>query len=158
MRIYFVVVIFIFLFFSCGNQRVFEDNIEFAERAWKISEPAKFDFQITDTLKKYNLLMDVRNSLEYPYARLFVNYKLTKDSSVLSKEMIAAYLFDQKTGKPLGSSGLGDLYDHQFFILKNYSFKKPGRYQMKLEQFMRLDTIPGIIAVGLRVEEAEGKK
>jgi gliding motility-associated lipoprotein GldH len=99
--------------------------------------------------------MDVRNSTDYPFARLFVNYDLKKDSIALSKELISVYLFDQKTGKPFGNSGIGDIYDHQFFLLKNYSFKKMGQYQMGLKQFMRQDTIPGILAVGLRVEVVE---
>ena len=100
--------------------------------------------------------MNIRNSLDYPYARIFVNYDLRKlDSTSLSKKMVAEYLFDQKTGKPFGTSGIGDIYDHQFLILKNYSFEKAGAYKMKLNQFMRMDTIPGILAVGIRVEKAE---
>ena len=139
---------------GCDSNRVFEKNVEFKDRIWKIAAPANFEFQITDAKKKYNLMMDVRNSIEYPYARLFVNYDLKNDSSSLSKELISVYLFDQKTGKPFGTSGIGDIYDHQFPILKNYSFKKTGTYQMNFQQFMRQDTIPGILAIGLRVEEA----
>ena len=140
---------------SCDSNRVFEKNVDFKDRVWKISEPAQFEFQITDTVRKYNLLMDVRNSLDYPYSRLFTNYDLKKDSLTLSKDLISVYLFDQKTGKPFGTSGIGDVYDHKFPILKNFSFKKPGNYQMNFQQFMRMDTIPGILAVGLRVETVE---
>jgi len=137
---------------SCDSNRVYETNVDFKDRAWKITEPAKFEFQITDTLQKYNLLMDVRNSIDYPFARLFVNYDLRKDSISLSKELVSVYLFDQKTGKPFGTSGIGDIYDNQFLLMKNYSFKKSGKYNMSLQQFMRQDTIKGILAVGLRVE------
>src|SRR5258707_673105 len=82
------------------------------------------EFQNSDTSKKYNLLLDLRHSLDYPFARLFVNYELKKDSLTLSKELISVYLFDQKTGKPFGKSGIGDIYDHQFSILKAYTFKR----------------------------------
>ncbi len=139
----------------CDSNRVYENNADFKDRSWKIAEPAKFEFQISDTSKKYNLLMDLRNSLDYPYARLFVNYELKKDGLTLSKELISVYLFDQKTGKPFGNSGIGDIYDHQFSILKSYTFKRKGNYQMNFQQFMRQDTIPGILAIGLRVETAE---
>ncbi|MBS1680937.1 MAG: gliding motility lipoprotein GldH [Bacteroidetes bacterium] len=143
---------------GCDRSRVYETNIDFKDRLWEINKPAKFTFQISDTSKKYNLLMDVRNSMEYPYARLFVNYQLKdKDSISLTKELISVHLFDQKTGKPLGASGIGDIYDHQFSLLKKYSFKKTGDYQMNIQQFMRMDTIPGILAIGLRVESVEGK-
>jgi gliding motility-associated lipoprotein GldH len=38
--------------------------------------------------------------------------------------------------------------------MKDYQFAKPGTYKVKLEQYMRMDTLPGIVAVGLRVEDA----
>lgn len=156
MRIFLSIVAISMVWFSCDSKRVFEDNIEFRDRNWKIAEPVQFEFQIVDTTRKYNLLMNIRNSLDYPYARIFVNYNLQKkDSSSLNKQMIAEYLFDQKTGKPFGTSGIGDIYDHQFPILKNYSFKKSGVYTIRLTQFMRMDTIPGILAVGVRVEHSE---
>lgn len=145
--------------FACDSQRVFEKNVEFKERIWKISEPVGFDFQIEDTIKKYNVALNVRNSLNYPYARLFFNYELiSPDKNLLSKNLVAEYLFDQKTGEPFGTSGLGDVYDHQFTVLKNYSFKKAGIYHFKAEQFMRLDSLPGVVAVGLRVELVRSKE
>jgi gliding motility-associated lipoprotein GldH len=155
MRIYFSIAAILILLVGCDSKRVFEDNVEFRDRNWKITQPVQFEFQIADSSKKYNVLMNIRNSLDYPYARIFVNYDLKKDSTQLNKKMISEYLFDQKTGKPFGTSGIGDIYDHQFQILKNYSFEKVGVYKIRLEQFMRMDTIPGIIAIGIRVEKAE---
>ena len=141
--------------FSCDSKRVFEDNVEFKDRNWKLAQPAEFRFQISDTAHTYNVLLDVRNSLDYPYARLFVNYELhAPDSALLSKKMVSDFLFDQKTGKPFGTSGIGDVYDHQFPLLTNFSFKKAGQYKMNVQQFMRMDTLPGILAVGIRVESA----
>jgi gliding motility-associated lipoprotein GldH len=65
------------------------------------------------------------------------------------------FLFDAKTGKPFGKSGIGDLYDHQFLLLQDYQFITAGKYHLELEQFMRQDTLPGILAVGVRVEKAK---
>src|SRR5690349_13214195 len=110
MRIIFCAATITLLMSGCDSNRVYEKNIEYKDRTWKIAAPATFDFQIKDASKKYNLLMDVRNSIEYPYARLFVNYDLKSDSSSLAKELISVYLFDQKTGKPFGNSGIGDIY------------------------------------------------
>jgi len=156
MRIFLSIVAISMACCGCDSRRVFEDNIEFRDRTWKIAESVQFEFQIADTTRKYNLLMNIRNSLDYPYARIFVNYDLqSRDSTSMNKKMVAEYLFDQKTGKPFGTSGIGDIYDHQFPILKNYSFGKAGAYKIRLNQFMRMDTIPGILAVGVRVEKAE---
>lgn len=148
------------VFFSaCDSNRVYEDYKEFNSRKWLLSDSAVFEFQITDTSKKYNLLFNVRNSIDYPYSRLFVNYKLSSaDKKVISAKMFSGYLFDQKTGKPFGSSGIGDIYDNQILLLRNYSFHQAGNYRVRFEQFMRMDTLPGILAAGLRVEEALAEK
>ena len=144
---------------ACDARRVYEYNQDFKNRSWNVTDTASFEFIIRDPGQKYNLYYNVRNSLDYPYARLFVQYSL-QDSvgSELHKKLVSAFLFDQKSGKPQGSSGLGDVYDHQFPLLRDYEFKVPGKYMMKMEQFMRMDTLPGILAVGLRVEAAEEAK
>ncbi|MCX8490781.1 MAG: gliding motility lipoprotein GldH [Cyclobacteriaceae bacterium] len=144
---------FVFLMNSCDSNRVYEDNIEFKDRTWKITTPAELEFEVSDTTQNYNLYLEVRNSLDYPYARLFVNYQLIDPNGALvKKEMLTEDLFDIKTGEPNGRSGLGDVYDHQFDFLTNYSFKKAGKHKVRFEQFMRQDTLRGILAVGLRVE------
>ncbi len=138
---------------SCDSNRVFEENVVFEDRAWKISESVLLEFDIEDSSKPYNLYLDIRNSIDYPYARIFVNYSLSDSTGAeLSKKLISEYLFDQKTGKPTGDSGLGDVYDHQFLIGSNFSFKHAGKYKARFEQFMRQDTLQGVLAVGLRVE------
>lgn len=153
--IFFPAVISLFLL-SCDNNRIHEYNTDFNDRTWKTTDTTVFDFYIRDTGKRYNVYYNVRNSLDYPYARLFVNYALTDSlGNPIEKKLVAQDLFDQKTGRPNGDSGLGDIYDHQFLLLKNFEFKYYGKYLINLKQYMRQDTLPGILAVGIRVEEAE---
>jgi gliding motility-associated lipoprotein GldH len=140
---------------GCDSNRVFEDYKEFDDRTWKVTDPVVFEFQIKDASKKYNLYYNVRNSLEYPYARIFVQYSLTDSiGTELTKKLTSNFLFDQKTGRPLGRSGLGDVLDNQFLLLSNQSFKTEGTYRFRLDQFNRQDTLRGVLAVGLRVETA----
>jgi len=144
------------LFSACDNSRVYEHNIDFSDRSWQVTDTALFDFQIRDTAAKYNVYYNVRNTIDYPYARLFIHYSLTDSlGNALSKKLINNDLFDQKTGQPNGNSGLGDIYDHQFLLLEKVAFARQGKYHIKLEQFMRQDTLPGVIAVGVRVEKSE---
>jgi gliding motility-associated lipoprotein GldH len=139
---------------SCDDSRVFEKNYDFKEREWQVIEKPSFEFTV-DNNQPYNLYCNLRNSVAYPYSRIFINYTL-KDSNglELKKEMINTFLFNEKTGEPIGSSGLGDIYDQQLLLLKDYNFKQPGIYTIQFEQFMRTDTLQGVLAVGLRVETA----
>ena len=118
-----------------------------------------FEFAIADPGKQYNVMYNVRNSLDYPFSRLFISYSLEDSAgTVLQKKLLSSFLFDQKTGRPEGNSGLGDVFDHQFPLLAQYTFPLSGKYRIKLQQFMRKDTLTGILSVGVRVETSEVKK
>lgn len=139
---------------SCGQSSVYEKVIDFKEKAWVVTNRPQFSFEIKDYTSSYNLYYTLRNSLEFPFSRVFVNYTLSDSTGMdLRKELVYHYLFDQKTGRPTGSSGLGDLHDHSFPLVENYKFERPGRYTITLEQFNRKDTLEGILAVGVRIEK-----
>lgn len=152
-------VVAAFLVAGCDSAKISDQVLEFNDRSWKVLEPAEFEFKINDIGSPYDVSFTVRNSLDYPFARLFVNYTLVDSvGQELSKKLIANYLFDQKSGEPNGRSGLGDLYDHRFPLLKNYSFRYPGRFKIKMEQAMRQDTLQGVLAVGLHVEKTKSQQ
>lgn len=150
-----VLMVFIWLLVSCDGTRVYELNQDFDNRYWLVGEEPEFRFTIQDVSTSYNLYINVRNEVSYPYANLYVTYAL-QDSlqNVLSESLINPFLFDKKTGEPFGSSVLGDIYDHQVPLLRDYTFSQPGEYVVRYKQFMRKDTLDGILAVGLRVERS----
>ncbi len=143
---------------SCDTNRVYEANHDFEDRTWKVNEPQEFEFRIDDPEKRYNLHYNVRNSLDYPFSRIFITYHL-QDSlgNELQTKLITEDLFDQKTGVPFGTSSLGDIYDHRFQLLGDYEFKHRGKYKVRLEQYTRQDTLLGVLAIGVRVETAQAK-
>jgi len=147
-------ILIAFTIFSCDDSRIYEDNVEFKDRSWKVMDEPRFEFSIRDTTLRYNLYYNVRNSLDYPFARIFVAYHVYDSTGrELSKKLVNHDLFDEKTGEPFGESGIGDLYDHQFTLLDHYHFPYPGKFSCKLDQFMRKDTLAGVVAVGIRVEK-----
>lgn len=139
--------------FSCDSNRVYEQQIDFKDKFWSSETTPRFEFEIPDHTRNYNIYCTIRNSLEFPFSRIFVTYHL-KDSlnNQLQSELVSTFLFDQKTGRPNGSSGLGDLFDHRISLLSNYHFERPGTYTLSLEQFNRRDSLQGVLAVGVRVE------
>ena len=156
MRIFLMLLIAGILLSACDDNRVYEQISDFENRQWVSTEKPQFEFSIENINQRYNLYGDIRNSISYPYSRFFFTYYLQDSTgSDLDKKLVTEFLFDAKTGKPFGKSGVGDLYDHQFLLLKNYQFQSKGKYRVVFEQFMRMDTLPGILSVGLRVERAE---
>jgi gliding motility-associated lipoprotein GldH len=155
MRILLLLVITTLFLTSCDDDRVFEQITDLENREWLVSEKPEFEFVIDNIGAQYNLYCDIRNSVSYPYSRFFFTYYLQDSTgAVIKTALMTEHLFDAKTGKPFGKSGIGDLYDHRFLLVKNHQFKYKGKYRVKFEQFMRTDTLAGILAVGLRVERS----
>jgi gliding motility-associated lipoprotein GldH len=154
MRIVILFFVAAALLAACDESRVYEKNIDFEHRAWMMGHKPEFEFDIADTAVSYNLYCNVRNSLSYPFSRLFLTYYL-QDSigKVFQQKLVTRMMFDPKTGKPEGSSGLGDIYDHQLMLIKGHKFPYRGKHKIKFEQFMRQDTLAGILAIGVRVEK-----
>jgi gliding motility-associated lipoprotein GldH len=145
----------VLLFPACDPDRVYEENVDFDERFWAVTDQPRFEFVINDENAPYNLYVNVRNEESYANANLYFTYYLSDSlGNVLSQKLLTEFLFDKKTGRPFGSSVLGDIYNHRFPILKNHRFKSPGKYIVRLEQFMRTDSLQGILSVGLRVERS----
>lgn len=155
MRIFAVMGIVLILT-GCDKSRVYEFDHDFNGSIWKASDVRSFEFEIADLAQLYNIHYRVRNSSEYPFSRIFVSFKLIDPTEVeLQSGLVSNYLFDQKSGVPFGSSGVGDKFDHQFLLIGKRKFTKKGKYHVTLEQFMRTDTLSGIEALGVRVERAQ---
>lgn len=137
---------------GCDPARVYEQYHDLEKRCWTAEEKPEFSFQISDTATAYNLYASIRNDSDYPFANLYFTFRLSDTTGILQEKLVSAELFERKTGKPLGSTGIGFLFDHRIALLQNYRFQKPGMYAIRLEQFMRTDTLCGIRATGLRVE------
>ncbi len=153
---YFFALFFIvsFAFYACDSQRVFEGYQDLPERKWVDSQVIHFDFEIQDIQVPYNVYYNIRNTLSYPYYNLYIVYELKDSASkVLAGKMIENNLMHPKTGKPFGK-GIGDLFDHRFPLLSKYKFAQRGKYRLSLRQYMRMQELPEIIAVGCRVEKA----
>ena len=137
---------------GCDQNRVFEKNKDFADNTWAIADIQDFKFEIKDTGKKYAIYFNVRNALFYEYYNLYLKHTLLgPDGKEISTNLHELFLMEKTTGEPLGD-GAGDIFDHQVLALKNQTFTQPGTYTIKLQQYMRRDPLPGIMAVGIRVE------
>jgi gliding motility-associated lipoprotein GldH len=152
-----IIFFFCLVIGACDSTRVFEENTDFEKRNWITTENPTFVINVPDHQQPYNIKVNFRNSLGYPKANLYYRFTLLDSTgSELEKKLLNNFLFDEKTGEPLGSSGLGDIFDHQFPVLENYQFKYAGEYSIQLAQFMRMDTLPGVLSAGIRVEKVAG--
>jgi gliding motility-associated lipoprotein GldH len=156
MRLYAMLAVFVVVLSSCNDGKVYQEYVDFEKRYWLVNDTVRFSFAISDTTTRYNVYCNLRNTTQYPYSRFFVNVAMSDTvGTPIHSALLNDFLFDPKTGEPLGNSGLGDLYDHQMPLLKNYRFARPGEFRVDLLQMNRVDTLDGIISVGLAIEKVK---
>ncbi len=148
------VAVFIILFLtSCDKNRVFEEYKTIPESLWYINNKVSFQVAITDTVSANNLYINIRNSGSYGYSNLFVFLTTYLPDNSVSKDTLECPLADA-SGKWLGS-GLGDIWDNKILFKRNFRFPHSGTYRFEMVQGMRLNPLPMIADVGLRIEKAK---
>lgn len=160
LRRLYILPIFLLLLSCADGNRYFEENQDLKNAEWFKSEAPRFEFEIVDTSASYHLFYNVRNTLDYPYYNLYLQYTVSDTIQELKSEQNELYLFDPGSGKPSGGGGLfglssfGDVYDHQYPFLIAYKFPHPGTYTIDLRQYMRNeDPLKEIMSIGIRIEK-----
>ena len=143
---------------ACDPNRVFEENTDFANNSWDVQKKPAFTFAIQDTTARYDVYFNVRFASAYGFYNLYVKHSLTGPAGPAGQPLLhQLMLMDPKTGEPKGS-GTGDIYDLSVLALPNQRFSRSGNYTLTLEQYMRQDQLPGLMAMGVRVARHEEKK
>ena len=155
---YALIIVLGLLIIGCDTSRVAEENVDFEARTWNVDSIVSLNFSIEDIESPYTLSMNLRNTSDYPWQRIFVGYWL-KDSlgnTLLTntselRKLESFPLFDPKTGVPLGK-GLGDIFEHRFVLTDSLQFKEEGKYIIEFQQYMRDEDLKGVVSVGYRIE------
>jgi gliding motility-associated lipoprotein GldH len=146
----------IFLLFgliSCGKDVILNEYKNLPDYGWEQKNKAIFEFESTDTTHYTNFAINLRVSGDYPFSNMYVvSHLIGPDSSVQSQRTNLTLAEDD--GKWLGS-GMGDLLSYQIPIITNRALRKPGKYIIELEQYMRMDTLPAVKDVGIKVTRGE---
>ena len=151
MKKYSIILLFVISFVACDSGRVYEGDYDFDDKTWNLDSIPSFEFSIDNTNPK-NVFINLRNTISYDYQNLYLSYQLNDENGQeLKSELINISVFDEKTGKPLGSGN--SIYEQQHKILENYQFPKSGVYVLKIAQYMREVALQEIVSVGARVEE-----
>ena len=147
-----------FLFSSCDSNRVFDEYKSLENSSWLQEESIDFEFQITDTIARKHLYLNIRNNNEYQYSNLYlISHIVLPDGKKIVDTL--QYEMADKNGKFLGS-GISEIKDSKLFLKENSIFPISGVYKISLKQAMRkngnvdgIKELEGITDVGFRIEK-----
>jgi gliding motility-associated lipoprotein GldH len=142
---------------SCDSSQVFDQYVNVEDNIWLRSNIASFDFEISDTISRNNLFLNLRNNKDYEFSNLFLITQIYFPDGLRVIDTLE-YEMTDKTGNFLGV-GFTDIKENKLFFKENVRFNQEGRYTIKVEQAMRkvgnihaLDSLKGVTDLGVRIE------
>lgn len=155
----FLWILMAILLFSCDKKRVFDQYKSVGDR-WEKDSIISFNIDQTDTLKKYNLFLNIRNNDDYEFNNLFLIVALEHPNG-LTKIDTLQYEMANPDGSLMGQ-GFWQIKENKLFFKEKYQFKKAGNYQISIQQAVRKtgkiqgqQYLNGISEVGFRIEKTE---
>ncbi len=145
---------FILIICSCDNsQYLFRENISIKNEIWTVEDQLPFHFTISDTQKLYNIGFNIRYTDTYPKQNIYVFLHTVFPNGMRAHDTISVDLFSPE-GKPFGN-GKRVIELQKYF--SQVRFPMTGQYTMTLEQAMRVDSLPGMISMGLYIAEPKNR-
>ena len=143
---------------SCDKTRVF-DEYKSVGKAWHKDSIVSFDLPELDTVKSYDLFVNLRANNDYPFNNLFLIVSMDQPDRMTKVDTLE-YIMADEEGKMLGD-GFTDIKESKLVYKENVRFKK-GAYKVHIQHAVResgkisgVDALKGITEVGFRIEPAK---
>ncbi|WP_324720256.1 gliding motility lipoprotein GldH [Salinimicrobium sp. HB62] len=155
-------VFFLFLalliFSACDEARVFDQYRSIPGGQWQRDSIVEFRFEAPDTLKNYNLFINLRNNSNYDFSNIYLITELNFPNGKVISDTLQ-YEMAAPSGEWLGT-GFGDVKESKLWYKENVRFTEAGEYLVTVQQAMRrrdsitgIQNLDGITEVGFRIED-----
>lgn len=151
-----VVMLNIFTLLSCGPDYIYERSFEINNKEWAYEDTLNFEVEISDTLSIYNLYLDIEHTTDYAMQNIYILIYTKFPTGERINERVAIDFAD-KTGQWYGKCDKTKC-NLRVNIQKGAFFNTPGKHLFTIEQFMRIDPLPGIISIAFRIEDTGQKR
>lgn len=152
------IAILILLFVSCDRTTVVGD-LKNLDGSWNKDEVVTFSIPQLDSLKRYHMFLNVRNTNEYKYNNLFLIVSMNFPHGRTIVDTLE-YRMAHPDGSWMGE-GIGTVIDNKLWYKENISFTEEGEYTLSIQHAVRnngdtqgVTNLEGITDVGFSIEEA----
>lgn len=146
------------LLVSCDKKRVF-DEYHSVGKSWNKDSIVSFELPAVDTIKQYNLFLNIRDNNDYPFSNIFLIVSMQQPDKTTKVDTLE-YQMANEEGMLLGE-GFTDIKDSKLVYKEKMKFKA-GTYKIQIKQAVRqtgkiagVEKLQGITEVGFRIEKIE---
>jgi gliding motility-associated lipoprotein GldH len=154
---FFVFSFFLILIYSCDSKTIISMNKELPG-VWKKEEIVTFNLPELDSLKGYNLFINLRNTNDYKFNNIYLIVVMNSPYGRIVTDTLE-YQMAKPDGTWLGN-GIGNVKENKLWYKEHIFLNEKGPYTVSISQAMRnngavsgVKNLEGIIDVGLSVEK-----
>ncbi|MFD2517424.1 gliding motility lipoprotein GldH [Salinimicrobium flavum] len=154
----FFIFLSLLLLVSCDKTRVY-DEYQSLPNTWHKDSVVGFKLEAPDTLKNYNLFINLRNNSDYKYSNLFLITEINFPYGKVISDTLQ-YEMAKPSGEWLGT-GFGEVKENKLWYKENFRFPEAGEYTVNIQQAMRkrdsitgIESLEGVTEVGFRIEHS----
>ena len=166
---------------GCTTAPYYQKSYSMPGNQWNMAYKPSFVIDIEDTNMLYNVSFIIRHTNNFPYSNIWMNVLVKAPGEATFKKTRIEIPLATPQGTWLGV-GMGEIYEQRRVMMLDHKdaqrvadsfdrhimsvseqsindlFSKKGRYEIRLEQNMREQSLPDILHIGLRIEKGSAKK
>lgn len=157
MKNLFVLIIILLSLISCDTNTVSTQQFTFKSTGWPLRDKVNFKITAPDTIKDYNLFINLRNNNQYAYSNLWIVAELKFPQGKVITDTLQ-YEMTKPDGSFLGVGSSG-VYENKLWLKEGVRFRESGTYNLNLRQIMRknnevngVEVLSGVLDVGYSIE------
>ena len=137
---------------GCQPGALLDKKKTFSDQGWSNADTLNFEAAITDTTLRYDLFLDVVHSLEFPNQNFYISIRTLFPDGQRQEKTVSVELAD-KSGAWFGRCGKNSCR-LRIPIQENAFFNQAGAYLFTLEQYSRMDPLPGLKQMGMVIRQS----
>jgi gliding motility-associated lipoprotein GldH len=156
-----ILLLCIALLSGCLESPYYQKQAGIPQNLWNYKYMPSFEFEVTDTTCLYDVYFLVRHTNAYPFSNIWMNIHTQQPGDTTSSKQRVNVLLAASSGINSGQwlgRGMGEIYEHKMRITHEGDsaiLSRKGKYIFRFEQNMRINPLPEILQVGLRVERGK---
>ncbi len=150
-------LLLVVLFFSCDSNTVVSESKPLSG-IWNKDETIDFTIPQLDSLKKYHLFVNLRNTNDYRFNNIFLIVSMEFPHGKIITDTLE-YKMANPDGSWLGT-GIGNIKENKLWYKENVSFLETGEYKIRINHAVRnngnvegVKNLEGITDIGYSIEE-----
>jgi gliding motility-associated lipoprotein GldH len=151
MRIKFLLVAFMFIFFSCNKNKIYDDfDSNFENNRWEENNIRVFEFENKQSKEACDLKLHFGYINGFQFKEVPLEVEITTPNGELEVLSINVKLIDE-SGKEIGDC-TGDICD-VFQTIKTFETLEKGKYKVAVKSKFTGPYLPNVLGVGVIFEK-----